>query len=114
MLYDILVVVVHMLGGVAAAALLVLGFAFLVFLGDANARGRALISAGLRQVCGDRHLPVLVRPAMVVRVQHAPPHGRLRGHDNSLPHLRRQLPSGRSNAPVSTAPCLGVVSHGVV
>ena len=44
MLYDILVVVVHMLGGVAAATVLVLGFAFLIFLGDANASGRSLVS----------------------------------------------------------------------
>jgi hypothetical protein len=46
-LYDILVVVVHMLGGVAAATVLVLGFAFLIFLGDANARGRSLVSRGV-------------------------------------------------------------------
>ena len=46
MLYDILVVVVHMLGGVAAAAVLVLGFAFLIFLGDANASGKSLVSRG--------------------------------------------------------------------
>ena len=46
MLYDILVVVVHMLGGVAAAAVLVLGFAFLIFLGDANAREKSLVSEG--------------------------------------------------------------------
>lgn len=46
MLYDILVVVVHMLGGVAAAAVLVLGFAFLIFLGDANARAKSLVSEG--------------------------------------------------------------------
>lgn len=46
MLYDILVVIVHMLIGVAAAAVLVLGFAFLIFLGDANARGKSLVSEG--------------------------------------------------------------------
>ena len=46
MIYDILIVVVHMLGGVAAAAVLVLGFAFLIFLGDANARGKPLVSEG--------------------------------------------------------------------
>jgi hypothetical protein len=45
-LYDILIVVVHMLGGVAAAAILVLGFAFLIFLGDANARRKPLVSEG--------------------------------------------------------------------
>ena len=44
--YDILRVVVHMLGGVAAAAVLVLGFAFLIFLGDAHARRRTLVSEG--------------------------------------------------------------------
>ena len=44
--YDILRVVVHMLGGVAAAAVLVLGFAFLIFLGDANAREKSLVSEG--------------------------------------------------------------------
>ena len=46
MLYDILVVVVHMLGGVAAAAVLVFGFAFLIFLGDANASAKSLVSEG--------------------------------------------------------------------
>ena len=46
MVYDILGVVVHMLGGVAAAALLVFGFAFLIFLGDANAREKPLVSEG--------------------------------------------------------------------
>ena len=46
MVYDILGVVVHMLGGVAAAALLVFGFAFLIFLGDANARAKPLVSHG--------------------------------------------------------------------
>ncbi|TPE53240.1 hypothetical protein [Amaricoccus solimangrovi] len=44
MLYDILVVVFLTLRGVAAAAVLGLGFAFLIFLGDANARGRSLVS----------------------------------------------------------------------
>lgn len=46
MLYDVLIVIVHMLAGVAAAAILVLGFAFLIFLGDANARQRPLVSKG--------------------------------------------------------------------
>lgn len=46
MLYDILIVLVHMLGGVAAALVLVLGFAFLIFLGDANASERSLVSEG--------------------------------------------------------------------
>jgi len=45
-LYDILVVIVHMLGGIAAAAVLVFGFAFLVFLGDANAHDKSLVSEG--------------------------------------------------------------------
>jgi hypothetical protein len=45
-LYDIMVVVAHMLGGVAAAAVLILGFAFLIFLGDANASERSLVSEG--------------------------------------------------------------------
>ena len=38
MIYNILSVVVHMIGGIAAAVILGLGFAFLIFLGDANAR----------------------------------------------------------------------------
>jgi hypothetical protein len=46
MIYDILAVVVNTLVGVAAAAILVLGFAFLIFLGDANARGKPLVSRG--------------------------------------------------------------------
>ena len=46
MIYDILGVVVNMLGGVAAAALLAFGFAFLIFLGDANARGKPVVSEG--------------------------------------------------------------------
>jgi hypothetical protein len=44
MVYDVLIVVVHTLAGVAAAAVLVLGFAFLIFLGDAHARGAPLVS----------------------------------------------------------------------
>jgi hypothetical protein len=46
MIYDVLGVVLNTLAGVAAAAVLVLGFAFLIFLGDAHARGRPLVSRG--------------------------------------------------------------------
>jgi hypothetical protein len=46
MIYGILTVVLHTLLGVAAAAVLVLGFAFLIFLGDADARGRPVVSRG--------------------------------------------------------------------
>ena len=46
MLYDILAVIVRMLGGVAAAAVLGLGFAFLIFVGDAHARRQSLVSEG--------------------------------------------------------------------
>ena len=46
MIYDILVVILHTLAGVAAAAVLVLGFAFLIFLGDADARDRPVVSRG--------------------------------------------------------------------
>lgn len=46
MLYDILAVVLQTLASVAAAALLVLGFAFLVFLGDADARDQPVVSRG--------------------------------------------------------------------
>jgi len=49
-LYDILGVIVHTMGGVAAAAVLVLGFAFLIFLGEANARGKSLVSEGFDKV----------------------------------------------------------------
>jgi hypothetical protein len=45
-IYDILAVVLDMLAGVAAATVLGLGFAFLIFLGDANARGKPLVSRG--------------------------------------------------------------------
>jgi hypothetical protein len=44
MLYSVLIVVVNMLGGVAAAAVLGFGFAFLIFLGDAEAGERPLVS----------------------------------------------------------------------
>ncbi len=47
MIYGFLTVVLHMLAGIVAAAVLVLGFAFLIFLGDANARDQALLSDGL-------------------------------------------------------------------
>ena len=46
MIYGVLAVILHMLAGVAAATVLVLGFAFLIFLGDAHARGRPLVSRG--------------------------------------------------------------------
>ena len=46
MVYDFLAVVLHTLLGVVAAAILVFGFAFLIFLGDAEARGRQLVSRG--------------------------------------------------------------------
>ena len=45
MLYDILVVVAHMLAGIAASAVLVFGFAFLIFMGDANAGAKSVVSA---------------------------------------------------------------------
>jgi hypothetical protein len=47
MIYEILVVILKTLSGVAAASVLVLGFAFLIFLGDANGRGKALVSTRL-------------------------------------------------------------------
>jgi hypothetical protein len=43
-LYDFMIVVAYTVGSVAAAAVLTLGFAFLIFLGDANARGKPLVS----------------------------------------------------------------------
>ena len=46
MVYDFLWVVLHMLLGIVAAAILFFGFAFLIFLGDADARGRPLVSRG--------------------------------------------------------------------
>ena len=46
MISDIMVVVLHTLTGVAAAAVLVLGFAFLIFLGDADAHHKPLVSPG--------------------------------------------------------------------
>jgi hypothetical protein len=41
-----LLVVLHTLGAVVAAAILAASFAFFIFVGDANAQGRALISPG--------------------------------------------------------------------
>ena len=46
MVYDFLVVVLHMLGAIVAAVILVFGFAFLIFLGDADARQKPLVSKG--------------------------------------------------------------------
>lgn len=46
MIHDVLVVILNTLGGIAAAAILALGFAFLIFLGDAHARGKPLVSRG--------------------------------------------------------------------
>ena len=48
MIYDFSVVVLHTLLGVVAAAILVLGFAYLIFLGDA--RARLAYTAGLQRV----------------------------------------------------------------
>jgi hypothetical protein len=45
-LYNVLLVIVHMLAGIAAAAVLAFGFAFLIFAGEANARGKSLVSQG--------------------------------------------------------------------
>ena len=44
MIYDVLGVVLHMLGAVVAAAILAFGFVFLIFVGDANARDKPLVS----------------------------------------------------------------------
>ena len=44
MIFDVLLVVLRTFGAIAAAAILVLGFAFVIFLGDANARGQSLVS----------------------------------------------------------------------
>lgn len=46
MIYDVLTVAIYTLAGVAAVAVLALGFAFLIFLGDADARGKTLVSTG--------------------------------------------------------------------
>ena len=44
MFYDVLVIAFYTLAGVAAVTVLTLGFAFLIFLGDADARGKSLVS----------------------------------------------------------------------
>ena len=44
MIFDVLLVVLRTFGAIAAAAILVLGFAFVIFLGDANARDQSLVS----------------------------------------------------------------------
>ena len=44
MIYGFLDVILHTLGGVVAAAILVLGFVYLIFLGDVEAQGRTLVS----------------------------------------------------------------------
>jgi len=46
MMYDVLVVILHTMTGILAVGVLALGFAFLIFLGDADARGRSLVSTG--------------------------------------------------------------------
>jgi hypothetical protein len=46
MVYAFLSVILEMLLGVVAATILFFGFAFLIFLGDADARGRPLVSRG--------------------------------------------------------------------
>lgn len=46
MIYDVLMVALRTLGGVVAAAALFFGFVFFIFLGEANARDRPLVSAG--------------------------------------------------------------------
>jgi hypothetical protein len=43
---EFLLVVLHTLGAVVAAAILVGGFVFAILLGDANARGQPLVSRG--------------------------------------------------------------------
>jgi hypothetical protein len=43
-IFDFLLVIVRTLAAIAAGLVLVLGFVFLIFLGDANARGRPLVS----------------------------------------------------------------------
>jgi hypothetical protein len=45
MVYDFMTVVLQTLGGIVGAAILVFGFAFLIFLGDASARNRTVVSA---------------------------------------------------------------------
>lgn len=50
MIQAALIVVLHMTAGVLAAAVLCLGFAYLIFLGDANARGKPLVSNGFDKI----------------------------------------------------------------
>ena len=44
MIIDFLRVALHTLGAVVAAAILVSGFVFVIFAGEANARGRPVVS----------------------------------------------------------------------
>lgn len=46
MIQDVLTVILQMLVSIFAAAILVFGFAFLIFLGDANAHDNPLVSKG--------------------------------------------------------------------
>jgi hypothetical protein len=46
MIYDVLMVVARLIGGVAAATVLAFGFGFLIFLADADARDKPLVSSG--------------------------------------------------------------------
>ena len=46
MIGDVVLVILHTLAAIVAAAILVLGFAFVIFLGDAHARGRPLLRSG--------------------------------------------------------------------
>jgi hypothetical protein len=43
---EIVLIVLRTLGAIAAAAVLALGFVFIIFLGDANARGQRVVSKG--------------------------------------------------------------------
>ena len=43
-IFEVLLVVLRTFSAIAAAAILVLGFAFVIFLGDANARDQSLVS----------------------------------------------------------------------
>ena len=46
MIVDVVLVILHALAAIVAAAILVLGFAFVIFLGDANARGQPVVGTG--------------------------------------------------------------------
>jgi hypothetical protein len=46
MFHDVLIVIFHTLAGIISIAVLALGFVFLIFLGDADARGKPLVSTG--------------------------------------------------------------------